>query len=439
MLTSRLRRATESFWVLPTLLGLGAVVLAEVVLTLDRHVVGETQVWLLSDLSATGSRSLLTTVGGSMLGVAATSFSITISVLATTSSTYGPRLVRNFMADRGNQLVLAVLTSSFVYCLVVLRAVRSEADGVVDFVPTVAVHVAVLIALLDVAVLVYFIHHIATSVQVTSLQQRIGRELDAVVDLLYPAPTPDDLTRDLALPALPARRETWSVVRADTAGYVQHVGVAALVKRAARAGTVVEVLALPGTHVVAGEPLARFDPDAADGTSEDRGFASAFVTGAARTPHQDIEYAVQQLTEMAVRALSPGTNDPYTAIGALDALTPGLTAVCSRPSPAAGHLDDDGRLRVVLRPRPAHELVRPVFAAVRAWGHAYPTVVVAALHLADRLLGADVDRDRPAGGSPLAAAVVEEVDALVDRYRAGDPHPVDAATVDAALAGLPRS
>ena len=88
-----------------------------------------------------------------MLGVAATSFSITISVLATTSSTYGPRLVRNFMADRGNQLVLAVLTSSFVYCLVVLRAVRSEADGVVDFVPTVAVHVAVLIALLDVAVL----------------------------------------------------------------------------------------------------------------------------------------------------------------------------------------------------------------------------------------------------------------------------------------------
>ena len=213
MLISRVRRATESFWVLPAALGIGAVLLAELLLTLDRHVVGDTQVWVFSDLSATGSRSLLTTVGGSMLGVAATSFSITISVLATTSSTYGPRLVRNFMADRGNQLVLAVLTSSFVYCLVVLRAVRSEADGVGDFVPTVSVHVAVLIALLDVAVLVYFIHHIATSVQVTSLQQRVGRELDAVVELLYPAPVPDDRTRDLPLPS-GARAGPWSVHRA---------------------------------------------------------------------------------------------------------------------------------------------------------------------------------------------------------------------------------
>ena len=125
-----------------------------------------------SELSADGGRSILTTIGTSMLTVAGTSFSITISVLATTSSTYGPRLVRNFMADRSNQFVLAMFTSTFLYCLIVLRSVRTASMTGSAFVPTLGVHLAVLLAVVDVAVLVYFIHHIATSVQITTLQKR---------------------------------------------------------------------------------------------------------------------------------------------------------------------------------------------------------------------------------------------------------------------------
>ena len=146
----------ESFWFLPALLGMTAIVLAIALVELDHVLVDAdfSAVPLVKDLSATGGRAILSVIGGTMLGVAATSFSITISVLATTSSAYGPRLVRNFMADRGNQFVLAVLTSTFLYSLIVLRAVQSEADSSVSFVPVIAVSFAVVLAVGDVAVLV---------------------------------------------------------------------------------------------------------------------------------------------------------------------------------------------------------------------------------------------------------------------------------------------
>ncbi|PPF33430.1 hypothetical protein C5C10_10685 [Rathayibacter sp. AY1A3] len=163
---SRLLHLRESFWFLPALFGVLAVGLALGLVEVDHLLVraGVSDIPLIEDLSPTGGRAILSAIGGTMLGVAATSFSITISVLATTSSAYGPRLVRNFMADRGNQVVLAVLTSTFLYSLIVLRAVHTEEDASLTFVPVVAVSFSVLLAVGDVAVLVYFIHHIALSV-----------------------------------------------------------------------------------------------------------------------------------------------------------------------------------------------------------------------------------------------------------------------------------
>jgi uncharacterized membrane protein len=163
-------RIRESFWFWPTIFGVAAIVLAQLLVSVDERLqLAGTRIPFLDALSASGGRSILTTIGTSMLTVAGTSFSITISVLATTSSTYGPRLVRNFMADRANQLVLAAFTSTFLYAIVVLRSVHTAIEDTDAFVPVIAVHVAVLMGVVDVAVLVFFIHHIATSVQVTSL------------------------------------------------------------------------------------------------------------------------------------------------------------------------------------------------------------------------------------------------------------------------------
>lgn len=186
---SRWTRLTQSFWFLPAVLCLVAVVLAEGLIVVDRRFGG-------SDLGAfdilitrvgeSGSRDLLGAIAGSMLTVASTTFSITIAVLALSSSTYGPRLVRNFMADRGNQLVLGIFVATFLYSLLVLRAIR-EIDGGGEgyFVPHLAVNVAVMLAVLSIGVLVYFIHHISDSVQVWTLADQVrvdlAREYDVVV------------------------------------------------------------------------------------------------------------------------------------------------------------------------------------------------------------------------------------------------------------------
>ena len=195
-LLTRIRRLRETFWFLPGVMVLIAVILAEGLVALDRFAFEDVSdpIWLLSPMGVSGARGLLTAIGGSMLAVAATSFSITISVVATASSNYGPRLVRNFMADRGNQFVLGVFAATFVYALLVLRSVSSADDNVgrEAFVPYVAVYLAIVLAIGNVGVLVYFIHHIATSVRVTSLINSVRCDLFDVIDERYPLEQPDN-------------------------------------------------------------------------------------------------------------------------------------------------------------------------------------------------------------------------------------------------------
>ena len=446
---SRLLHARESFWLLPALLGVAAVVLALGLVEVDRLLVaaGIDDIPLVEDLSATGGRAILSAIGGTMLGVAATSFSITISVLATTSSAYGPRLVRNFMADRGNQVVLAVLTSTFLYALIVLRSIHTEDDGVVGFVPVLAVSAAVLLAVADVAVLVYFIHHIAVSVQVTTLQTRVLQDLERVIDVTRPER--DDAAGRAATDVAPADAVgadtgptgagptgavpsgAVRVVRATGTGYVAGVDLAALVAAAARADARYRVVALPGTHVVDGDPLLEVVGGGGAGGDDaaDAAVRLAVDLQPARTPHQDIGYAVQQMVEIGVRGLASGTNDPYTAVGALDALSGALRTLCLRPTPEVDVLrDDDGVPRVEIRwPRPS-ALVSEAFLAVRAYGVGHVLVMRAMLRLAERLAAVADDEVR--------RTLHHEVRALAASYERTDPEPVDADPMRERLAGL---
>ena len=363
-----LTRVRESFWFLPAVFGLVAVVLAEVLVTVDRSL--PTTVTeglpLLGALSASGGRSLLSGIGTSMLTVAGTSFSITISVLATTSSTYGPRLVRNFMADRANQFVLATFTSTFLYCIVVMRTVHTEVDDASAFVPVIAVHVAVLLGVVDVGVLVFFIHHIAGSVQITSLQARVLDDLRAVTDVVYPT-SPADA----------------AVVRADADGYVQTVAWEALRRVAVREGLVVEVVAMPGRYVIVGDPLVV--TSASPGSDTVRELRRAATLGPARTPHQDVGFALQQLVEIAVRGLASGSNDPYTAVSALDMSAGVLVPLWRRGEPVTALLDDRGEPVVLVTWPTVDALVDSLFHTVRTYALDQPAVLAAALHLAERL------------------------------------------------------
>ena len=393
-MTGALLRVRESFWFLPAALGLLAVVLAEVLVLVDRTLpeVATDRLFFLDALSASGGRSLLSVIGSSMLTVAGTSFSITISVLATTSSTYGPRLVRNFMADRANQFVLATFTSTFLYAIVVMRTVHTEVDDASGFVPVIAVHVAVLLGVLDVGVLVFFIHHIARSVQITSLQGRVMDDLRGVAAFVYPDEPGAGLSTDAARarPADAARNGTagtagtdGTTVRAAADGYVQAVAWEQLRRSAAGAGLVVDVVAMPGSHVIEGDVLVTTDRPAPSATV--KALRRSFTLGVARTPHQDVSFALQQLVEIAVRGLASGSNDPYTAVSALDHAAGVLVPLWRRGEAVTALVDDSGAPLVRCSWPAVEELVDSVFDAVDTYAQDQPAVLEAATRLLRRL------------------------------------------------------
>jgi uncharacterized membrane protein len=377
-------RLRDSFWVVPAVLCAAALVLAEVVLAVDRSVdVGDTFLSpLLNEAGASGSRDLLGAVAGSMLGVAGTMFSITMAVLALTSSSYGPRLVRNFMADRGNQVVLGTFLATFLYSLMVLRGVRSSSDSGdrTQFVPHLAVSVAVVLAVGCVAVLVYFIHHISDSIQVATLSGRVRTELRETVDRMYPAQTGRDVVAvHGGAPTLPGDLTGATPVEAGSAGYVAAIDLDRMLGLAREHDCVIVLSARPGDHVLTDDVVARIWPAREDVSTAAR---RAVTVGRNRTPYQDVAFAVQQLVELAVRALSPGTNDPFTAQNALDDLTVGLALMAARPTPSAERYDDEGRLRVVAEPVTLAELVDQVMDAMRTYALSAPSVLLRTLDFA---------------------------------------------------------
>ncbi|WP_203568821.1 DUF2254 domain-containing protein [Aestuariimicrobium ganziense] len=403
--------ARESFWFLPAVMVVAAVVLAEAATGADRLLdtsrLGRHSIFA---LGVDGSRGLLQIIGGSTLSVAAMAFSITISVIATASSAYGPRLVRNFMADRSNQFVLAVFVSSFVYSLVVLRSVNgaNEQYQREAFVPYIAVYLAIVIAVLNVVALVYFIHHIADSIQISTLVERVRNDLVRVAERHYPAP--EDEERVAAEPL----RGDLPTVTADRSGYVTDVDVNALVKAARKHDTVVEVLPMVGDHVLAGEPLARVTQTDDDLTNT---IGSSVTVDDARTPHQDVRRALHHLLEIADRALSPGTNDPFTAVNAIEELGPGLVVIARCRELPTGHVDDDGSVRLVLRRPQPDDLVDEVFDDLRAHGSSDMRVIRPTIALAARVAAA--------GPTELGTRAWRHVELMVDAFERSGADPFD--------------
>ncbi len=425
-----LLRLREKFWFLPAILCLAAFVLAQSLVRLDQTL-GDITPGPVLDLfvvrvGGSGSRDILGTIGASALAVAGTTFSITMAVLALTSSTYGPRLVRNFMVDRGNQLVLGVYVATFLYSLLVLRSVRVIGDPGAQqgdvFVPHIAVNVAVLLAILNVGMLVYFIHHISDSIQVATLSSAVRTDLRATVQRLYPElGGRGESEVDAQATAVPDDAAGEGVpVLAEAPGYVQSVREDSLMRTARRYDVLLALQVRPGQYVLDDTVLAVVhglpdDDDRAELVDAVRG---AFTLANARSPYQDLEFAVQQLTEMAVRALSPGTNDPFTAVNALDDLSSGLGLLAGRVTPSAARYDEQGTIRLYAPRADLTEMVGMVLDAMRWYAASAPSVMHTAVELAERVGTRSSDRT-------VRARLLGELDLLVDAFEGGGHHERD--------------
>ncbi len=408
-------RMRETFWFVPALFCVAAAALAQGLIALDRRLPDDIP---FIAVGAGGSRDLLGAIAGSMLTVASTTFSITVAVMALSSSTYGPRLVRNFMADRGNQVVLGVFVSTFLYALLVLRAVRADEENEDGFVPHVAVSVAVLLAMAAIGVLIYFIHHISDTVQVSTLARQVRTDLYQCIDTRYPSTGAGPQGVRTAPGRTPGELPDGVPVTSRSFGYVQRIDEDAILERARERDLVIVLRIQPGDYLIHGHEVATIGPPARVCDADRDAVLDSLTVEDSRTPHQDVDFAVQQLEEMAVRALSPSTNDPYTALNALDELSSGLALMASRPTPDPHRYDEEGRLRVVATRVTLVELVSRIFDAMRLYALAHPSVLHRTLLLAERIASRTQDES-------VHRCIHENADLLVDAFARTDPQPHD--------------
>lgn len=360
-------RLRESFWFVPGLIVLTSIALAMVMVELSGLVTSDVlDRWpRLFGAGAEGARGMLSAIAGSMITVAGITFSITMVAVTQASTQYSPRVLRNFMRDRANQMVLGVFVGVFAYCLVVLRTIRGDEES--PFVPSIAVLVGMLLALVGIAVLIYFIHHIATTLQASDIIARVATETCATVDQLYPDEEPAGTPSGLPT-GLPPVAKAWRGVTSRATGYVQRADVRRLVEVADEHGLAVRVERTAGDFVIAGQPLAwlaaaesgatrsarseRSGAGAAEGDPAEA-LRSLFAIGANRTPDHDARFGIRQLVDIALKALSPGINDSTTAVTCVDYLGAVLLRLANRRIEVL-HLGSEGHPRV-LAPGPTFE------------------------------------------------------------------------------------
>jgi uncharacterized membrane protein len=348
---SRLRAAFRArLWPLPVLavvvavaLGVGLPALDDF---LDRRVPGLLQVYVFSG-GPDAARAVLQAISGSLITVTSLTFSLTVVTLQLASSQFSPRLLRTFTSDRFVHWTLALFLGTFSYALTVLRSVRSDAAGNDEFVPALAVTVALALALASVIGLVLFLAHLTREIRVETMMKNVHAETAATIERLIPrdrSPQPDHT-------APPGGQR----VAAVSSGFLNSVDSSRLVRAAREAGAVVRIDAWPGESLIAGVPFAtvwaageRRTFTAAE-LKELAGLIGGAVTiGFERTNEQDPAFGFRQLADVGARALSPGTNDPTTAVHVIGHLSSLLCVLAERELSDEAATDGDGVVRAIL-------------------------------------------------------------------------------------------
>jgi uncharacterized membrane protein len=391
----RFEAARTTLWIVPTLLVAASIVLFIATIAFDHHVYAARLTlpnWLQAG-DADAGRQVLIAIAAAVITVAGVVFSITILALTLASQQFGPRMMRHFIRDVGSQVTLGVFVATFVYAVLVLASITNGPRG--GFVPHVSITLAEALSLVDVCVLIYFIHHIAKMIQLPEVIASIARDLHGAIVSEFPTrvasePEPhDDEGRpvDWLLEALERSGES---VAATSSGYLQHVGYAQLVEIAAHNDAVIRLTHRPGHFVVEGRPLAEVWPRTAAprvAAALDR----AHALGPHRTLLQDPVFAIDQLVEIAIRALSPAVNDTFTALTCIDWLSAGLSELSQRSLTEGVYRDRNRRIRLISSDPSYSRMVNRAFDKIRQCAGGMPAVLIRLLDAITAVTGATVE------------------------------------------------
>lgn len=347
-----------------------AILLAFIMLNLDQRL-GSGLVkklgWIYSG-GPDGARAVLSTIAGSMVTVTGTVFSITVVALSLASSQFGPRLLRNFMKDTGNQIILGTFIATYIYCLLILRTVHG--DDYEIFIPQISVSVAISLAIINSGILIFFIPHTAQSIQADFVIADVSDDLNRTINRLFPEKLGRKPSLDSQQPSLELLAnfdESTCSIPARQSGYIQAIDEDELLKIAKSHNLIFQIFHRPGHFIIEGSELIKVFPGNFVNKPLIKQINNVFIIGSQRTQQQDVEMIVNQLVEIAARALSPGINDPFTAIRCIDRLSEGLCRFVEREIPSPYRYDEDNQLRAIANPVTFEGMVDTAFNQIRQY------------------------------------------------------------------------
>ncbi len=369
-----------SFWFLPLFIILLSIGLAFWLVYTDTRLSPDPKGFLSYFFSggAESARKVLNMIAGAMLGVAGTVFSITLVALTLASSQFGARLLRNFMYDRLNQIVLGTYVATFIYCMLVLKTVKSEMDA--EFVPNLSVMVAMILAVANIFLLIVFIHHISVSIQADHVISDVNHKLVKSIRTLFPEELGEEQNNEeKSLSLYQEVKKSFpspEVVECASSGYLQAIDNDGLLDLTVKFELFLSLNHRPGDFLVENEPLVVVYSKKPCNDELKEKIRDTFVIGKVRTPLQDTEFSIHQLVEVAARALSPGVNDPFTAITCIDNLTASLCYLTGVKFPTAWRYDEEGRLRMRVNPVNFAGMMDAAFNQIRQYGKDSPSVII---------------------------------------------------------------
>lgn len=344
-----MKKLLSTFWFVPVIIIGISILLSVSLVSLDKFVDLSQKGWMRFFLvnSSDSARSILSTISAAMIGVAGTVFSVTLVALTLASSQFGPRLIKNFMYVRLNQVVLGSYIATYLYCLLVLNAIKDGNDY--TFIPSISILVAIFAALTNIILLIVFIHQIAVSIQADKVISDISDLISKQVESLFSEKMGDELEEindfDEAL-AISAFRNNITLKSAKS-GYLQYIDHTALLNLLAKNDSLLELKHRSGSFLVKDAEIGQIYSNKEWEKGLINELLAQFVIGKTKTSQQDLEFSIHQMVEIAARALSPGVNDPFTAITCIDNLTAIMCHLAQAKFPSKYRADDDEKLRVI--------------------------------------------------------------------------------------------
>ncbi len=370
-----------SFWFLPVVIIGFSVLLSVALVSLDNSVEVSQSDWLRFFLvnSSDSARSILSTISGAMIGVAGTVFSVTLVALTLASSQFGPRLIKKFMYVRLNQVVLGSYIATYLYCLLVLNAIRDSDDY--RFIPSISILVAIIVTIINIVLLIVFIHQIAVSIQADRVVSDISDFISRQVEQLFPDKIGEDTEQEMllaaeqasaALAAYPIKR----AIHSPKSGYLQYVDRGGLLAMLAQHNAILELHCRPGSFLIKGAEIGQLHSSNVLNGAALAKLANLFVIGQIKTSQQDLEFSIHQMVEIAARALSPGVNDPFTAIACVDNLSATMSYLAEAKFPSPYIFDEAAKLRVLANTLDFEGALDAAFNQIRQYSAGTPAVLI---------------------------------------------------------------